>query len=496
MFNEIATLKNTRRVLVVIMVLLVFAPFETMKNDFGVAEEKANNLKPFWDTECLVYVRSEIVRRTREVSSDPQEYFRVVGLKHTWLAAVSRYDLTTWRASAEQIRDRQMLGSMATGLNGVTEVARKAYNERYGDQAIFVAGQAYRVENPSFPWQQVPVEWSPNLGAQFLSVLLWIGVLSLFFTFLKFWEEGNTVAFFRRLPIIIPMSFTIGPFAARYAYADKQLIQSDVWLMTTFASALVGMVVPGAGAFFVVKAQAPASGGKATQSSGRSNSGGQKKDSEVTAETATDDGVRLLRKVGITQINVEALPIMFDKKGKLQELSIEYLGAIKFGKFGTLNIFGFGELRPDGQFTNHSVGFSPIRWLPISLMSEQGWNGRRFFGDAGVKWNISGTPGLKSPLGKVFDFVILAYTRKYAGAAPQSQIILAWDTKDWRIWKDILSLSSEGFYRIRPGGINYGQPQILVQFGRCKWIKGLVQFDTAGHQVGVSAGAKFFFALR
>lgn len=470
------------------MVLLALAPFNTIRKDFGRAEKKADNLKPFWDTECLVFVHGEIVKRTREVSSEPAEYFRVLDLKYTWEAAMTRHDLAMWRATDQQIRERQMLGSMAAGLNGVINDAHKAYDLKYTAQAMYLVGEAYRAATPSLPWQHVGVEWSPNLRGQFLSVFLWIGMLSLFFTFLKFWDEGNTNAFFRRLPLIVPMSFTIGPLAVRYAYADKRLIKSDVWLMTSFASALVGLFVPGAVA--VVRAQAPTTE-KAEQKSTRSSSKDQKSDSEATA----NDLIHLLHSAGINQINIEALPATAD--GKLPELSIEYLGAIKLGRLGSLKLFGFGELRPGSQFTNHSVTYFPFKRLPFGVTAEQGWNGKRFFGDAGVKWSISGTPGLKSPLGKVLDFATLSYTWKYAGAAPQRQLILVWDTKDWNIWKDKFSLSSEGFYRIRPGGTtNYGQPQVLAQFGHCTWIKALVQFDIAGRKVGVSAGAKFFFALR
>ncbi len=486
---ELTTIKNTRRALAVIMLLLLLAPLNTMRQDWNRAEDAANSLKPVWTVDRLVAVREEIVRRS-EQPADALEYFRVLDLKYTWEAAASRYMTGAWRATAEQVRNQQMVGAMAAGLSGVIHDSQRRYHQKYSAQGMIEVGRQYRaITGTVLPWQYVEIKWSPSLGGQFVYAYLWIVLLSFFSTLLAFWDAGNLLAFSRRLPLVVSLSF-LGPLGTRWAHAEQGIVANDLWFATSFATATLGLFAPSA--VVIVRAQAPTTA-KAKTSVSRSETN-QTDGAENTGQTG-DPFLSTLRRFGITQINVEAMPAA--SNGRLPELTIEYLGSVRMGKAGTLKLFGFGELRPGSQFTNHSVSWFPFMKIPIGVTSEQGWNGKRLFGDAGVKWSISGTPGLKSPLGKVFDFATLSYTWKYAGAAPQRQFILVWDAKDWAVWKDRLSLSSEGFIRIRPGGTtNYGQPQILAQFGRCTWVKGLVQFDTAGRKVGVSAGAKFFFALR
>lgn len=486
-FNDHRTFcRGMQFILWVLATCFCFAPFNTVRLDMARAEVKREALRPHWTAEQLFAKREELIKLSAGVSDDAQEVYRINDLRIEWAAAVESHGVgALWGKDELDIRNRITLGQMASSMEQSMMDLRRRYERKFGPKVMQQAADAYEPKRQIRPWEGTTTEWTPGHAKRFGEGWLWVMLCMFGVIFFRFAGKRNYAGFVQQLPRIF-LLLPLGPFALRWVEADRQAVLADCWWLVGILNAVLAICFPAAGAM-MVKAQTPSTAekGKTTTSKTANNS---KADSEASGEG--EALVNALQRIGLSQINVEALPLTAD--GKLRELSIEYLGSL-----GPLKVFGFGELRPGSQFTNHSVSYFPLKKLPVGLMAEQGWNGKRFFGDAGVKWSISGTPGLKKPLGKFLDFATLSYTWKYAGAAPQRQLIVVWDTKDWNVWKDKFSLSSEGFYRIRPGGTtNYGQPQILAQFGRCTWVKALVQFDTAGRQVGVSAGAKFFFAFR
>lgn len=480
-------------ILWVLATCFCLAPFNTVRLDMARMEAKREALRPHWTAAQLFAKREELIKLTAEVSEDPQEVYRVNDMRLEWAAAVESHGTAgMWGRNDEEVRNRITLGHMMGSMEGSMRDLMQRYTRKHGKDTMQQAADAYAPKSMARPWDFPDSSWTPGYAKRFGQAWFWLGVCMFGVIFFRFAGKKNYAGFAQQLPRIL-LLLPLGPFALRWVEADRQAVLADCWWIAGAMNAVLAICFPAAGAM-MVKAQTPPNAEKGKAASSKMG-GNTKADNQTSGDDVDEALIHALKRMGLTQINVEALPATAD--GKLKELSVEYLGALKLGRLGQLKLFGFGELRPGSQFTNHSVTFFPLKRLPIGLTSEQGWNGKRFFGDAGVKWSISGTPGLQKPLGKIFDFATLSYTWKYAGAAPQRQLILVWDTKDWNIWKDKFSLSSEGFYRIRPGGTtNYGQPQILAQFGHCTWVKALVQFDTAGRQVGVSAGAKFFFALR
>ncbi len=488
MFNKIATLENTRRALVVIILLVLCAPVTTVVGDLNRSSEVAHKLKPDWDYPCLFSVREEIIARYTADPTDPVEYYRVLTLVHTWEAALSKHNSSLWRAKGQEIQDRQKLQSMAGGMMGLINDARQRYDKTFGQTGMYDAGRLCENSALAAPWAHVSIPFTPGLGGQFLAALFWMGILSVFFTFLKFWDEGNVNAFFRRLPLIVPMSFTIGPLAARYACADKQLIQSDVWLMTSFATAAVGVCMPGSAV--LIKAQAP-SPAKSKQSTAKTSS--NQSDGAESLGESINNLPRVLKRIGFSQVDAEVLP---GAGSKLREFAFEVSISRKLGedgKLGLLTDFSFVELRQT-VFQNNSFAFFLGEQRFLAPAGEVGYNQSAHAGflSVGGKVVLSKTPGVGKGVKKAFDFAALSYLHRASGAAPTQQLVFVYDTRAVRIghWVRIVGT---GFWRYRMRtAINYGQQTVRIQVGSWTRFEPIVQFDTAGKTVGISAGVKLY----
>ncbi len=482
--DRLATLQHARWALIVIMLGVALSPIRVMWADKSKAEAKADALRPTVSGDDLIEMRHQIVREFQVTGNSPEDYFKTLDQRFYWEAASHRFlNRPVWQLSESEVHYRMQLGTMFVGMQGVTNASQQAYIQKFGGEVMAQTGEQHRASLPTPPWERVETEWSPDLGQRLFFAWVLIGLLSLISTLLQFVEHQNVGAFGRRMLWITPLAFVAGPFTFRWAKPGESQLAGDLWFVTSFASAALTMAAPGAAV--LVKAQVPTSGSKGKASVSRTSSGSE------NASEASGDVMSVLRRLGFNSIAVEVLPTTPD--GKLRELSIEYTATTKLGRLGKMSWFGFGELRSGSQFTNHSVSVMPTL---VGGMSEQGWNGKRLFWDAGGKVNLTAAPKVGKPLGKAFNFLSVAYTHGII-TAPKHQIIVAWATKDWHVWIERLKIRSEGFYRIRPGDVtNYGQPQILVQFGNCTKVKAVVQFDTPGHSAGVSAGAKFYFNLR
>ncbi len=482
--DRLATLRNTRWALAIIMLGVALSPIRVMWADKSKAEANAEALKPIVSGDDLIEMRHRTVSEFQVIGNSPEDYFRTLDRRFFWEAASHRFlNHPVWQLSESEVHYRMQLGAMFMGMQGVTNASQQAYVQKFGADTMMETGKLHRASLPTPAWEKVDTKWSPNLGQKFFFAWVMIGFLSLLSTFLQFVEASNAAAFGRRVLWVAPLAFVAGPFTFRWAKPGESQLAGDLWFVTSFASAALTMAAPGAAV--LVKAQAPTSGSKGKASVSRTSSGSE------NASEAGGDLAEALKRLGFNSIAVEALPAT--PNGKLRELSIEYTATTPLGRFGKVSWFGFGEARPGGEFTNHSASFMPKFF---GAMSEQGWNGKKAFWDAGGKISLTAAPKVGKPLGNVFNFLSVAYTHGII-TAPKHQVIVAWATKGWHVWSERLKISSEGFYRIRPGDVtNYGQPQILVQFGNCTKVKAVVQFDTPGRTVGVSAGAKFYFSLR
>lgn len=489
MFNQLTSIANSRRVLLVVLILVALSPFKTVMSDMNKAETRALALKPDWSVDCLLSVRTEILARAQKVSSDPAEYFRVLDLKFLWEAAASKYMTGAWRASEGQIRNQQMLGAMAVGLTSLIQSSQRDYFQKYNAQVMSVVGENYRLAHGTkLPWQQIETEWSPGLGEQFFHAWLIVALLSFLSAFLAFWDEGNLRAFPRRLPIIIPMAFVVGPLTSRWAGADRSLVASDVWLMTSFATATIGVCMPGAA--IMVKAQAPTTA-KAKQSNSRTAT--SQTDGAENSGQGINNLLPALKRLGVSQVDAEVLP---GATGTLREVAIEAAGGWSFGKNGNNGkgtFFTFVETRQK-VFFNTSVAFFPWSQRTVAPTAEFGYNqtARTGFMSAGGKVVLTKAPALHRAIGKAFDFAAISYLHKVSGAAPKQQLLFVYDTRALPL-NSWLKVVGSGFWRYRMRtAINYGQQTVRFQVGSWKRFEPIVQFDTAGKTVGVSAGVKLY----